>query len=123
MATCGIISAVVIEACAFSNGIPIDSRNRRIAELEAQLRERDRLITALQEKVQHLEEELEKTKRAGKRQATPFARKKRVGKPKRPGRKIRAREVLLPAQTCARGGERDQGSAVGLLSGVRRFPD
>jgi len=86
MATCGIISAVVIEACAFSNGIPIDSRDRRIAELEAQLRECDRLIAALQEKVQHLEEELEKTKRAGKRQATPFARKKRVGKPKRPGR-------------------------------------
>lgn len=87
MATCGIISAVVIKACAFSNSIPIDSRDQRIAELEAQLRERDQLIAALQEKVQHLEEELEKTKRAGKRQATPFARKKRVGKPKRPGRK------------------------------------
>jgi transposase len=55
--------------------------------LEAQLRERDQLIAALQKQVQHLEAELEKTKRAGKRQATPFARKKRAAKPKRPGRK------------------------------------
>ena len=72
---------------AFSNSIPIDPRDQRIAKLEAQLRERDQLIAALQGKVQRLEEELEKTKRAGKRQATPFARKKRAAKPKRPGRK------------------------------------
>ena len=77
----------MIKTQASSNGIPIDPRDQRIAELEAQLRERDQLIAALQEKVQHLEEELKKTKRAGKRQAAPFARKKRVAKPKRPGRK------------------------------------
>ena len=77
----------MIKADAFSNSIPIDPRDQRIAELEAQLRERDQLIAALQEKLQHLEEELEKTKRAGKRQATPFARKKHAAKPKRPGRK------------------------------------
>ena len=77
----------MIKTQASSNGTPIDPRDQRIAELETQLRERDQLIAALQEKVQHLEEELKKTKRAGKRQAAPFARKKRVAKPKRPGRK------------------------------------
>lgn len=86
MGTCGIISPVMIKVYAFSNGIPIDPRDRRIAELEAQLRERDQLITALQEKVQQLEEELEKAERAGKRQVTPFAGKKRAAKRKRPGR-------------------------------------
>jgi transposase len=77
----------VIKTEASSNSTPIDPRDQRIAELEAQLRERDQLIAALQEKLQRLEDELEKTKRAGKRQATPFARKKRATKPKRPGRK------------------------------------
>ena len=77
----------MIKTRASTNGSPIDPRDQRVGELEAQLRERDQLIGALQEKVQRLEEELEKTKRAGRRQATPFARKKRVAKPKRPGRK------------------------------------
>jgi hypothetical protein len=86
MGTCGIISAVVIKVGAFTNGIPIDPRDQRIAELEGQLRERDELIAALQEKVQQLGEELEQAKRAGKRQATPFAREKRAAKRKRPGR-------------------------------------
>ena len=86
MVSCGIISPVVNKDQAFSNGIPIDPGDQRIAELEAQLRERDQLIAALQEKVQQLEEELEKAKRGGKRQTTPFARKKRAAKPKRAGR-------------------------------------
>ena len=74
---------------------------RRIAELEAQvrqqdtttahlaaqLRERDKVIAALQEQVRQLQEQVEGVKRAGKRQATPFARKRRVAQPKRPGRK------------------------------------
>ena len=77
----------MIKTDASSNSTPIDPRDQRIAELEAQLHERDQLIAALQEKLQRLEDELEKTKRAGKRQATPFARKKRVAKPKRPGRR------------------------------------
>lgn len=77
----------MIKTDASSNSTPIDPRDQRIAELEAQLRERDQLIAALQEKLQRLEDELEKTKRAGKRQATPFARKKCVAKPKRPGRR------------------------------------
>jgi hypothetical protein len=77
----------VIKVDTFSDNIPMDPRDQRIAELEAQLRKRDELIAALQEKLQHLEDEMEKTKRAGKRQATPFARKKRVAKPKQPGRR------------------------------------
>jgi len=61
MATCGIISAVAITVCAFSDGIPIDARDQRITEVKAQLRERDQLITVLQEEVQYLEEELRRS--------------------------------------------------------------
>jgi hypothetical protein len=77
----------VIKVQAITNAIPIDPRDQRIAELEDQLRERDQLIATLHEKVEQLEQELEQAKRAGKRQATPFARKKRAAKPKRPGRR------------------------------------
>jgi predicted nucleic acid-binding Zn-ribbon protein len=38
--------------------------------------------------VERLQAEVEELKRAGKRQATPFARRKLVAKPKRPGRKV-----------------------------------
>lgn len=65
----------------------MDPRDQRIAELEAQLRARDAVIAELQEQIRQLQERLEGAKRAGKRQATPFAREKRVAKPKRPGRK------------------------------------
>jgi transposase len=41
----------------------------------------------LEQMVQHLQEEIEYLKRIGKRQATPFARRHWVEKPKRPGRK------------------------------------
>ena len=64
-----------------------DPRDQRIAELEAQLRARDAVIAELQEQVRQLQERLDGAKRAGKRQATPFAREKRVAQPKRPGRK------------------------------------
>ncbi len=62
-------------------------RGASIAELEAQLRQRDEVIAVLQERVRQLQEQVEGVKRAGKRQATPFARRKRVTQPKRPGRK------------------------------------
>jgi hypothetical protein len=65
----------------------MDPRDERIAELEAQLRERDAVIAELQERIGQLQERLDGAKRAGKRQATPFARKKREPQPKRPGRK------------------------------------
>jgi len=65
----------------------MDPRDKRIAELEAQLRARDAVIAELQEQMRQLQERLDGAKRAGKRQATPFAREKRVAQPKRPGRK------------------------------------
>lgn len=65
----------------------MDPRDQRIAELEAQLRARDAVIAELQEQIRQLQERLVGAKRAGKRQATPFARRKQVAQPKRPGRK------------------------------------
>lgn len=70
-----------------SNNDQFDPRDQRITELEAGLEERDRLIAALQEQVRQLQEELTKVRQAGKRQATPFARERRVAQRKRPGRK------------------------------------
>ena len=57
-----------------------DPRDVRVAELEAQLRQRDALIAELRQRIAELE-------RTAKRQATPFARKRRKENPKRPGRK------------------------------------
>ena len=57
-----------------------DPRDVRVAELEAQLRQRDALIEELRQRIAELE-------RTAKRQATPFARKRRKENPKRPGRK------------------------------------
>jgi hypothetical protein len=65
----------------------MDPRDQRIAELEAQLRARDAVIAELREQIRQLQERLDSAKRAGKRQATPFAREKRAAQPKRPGRK------------------------------------
>lgn len=64
-----------------------DGRDVRLAELESQLRQRDELIVKLQQRIAELEQRLAEQERAGKRQATPFARKQRKAKPKRPGRK------------------------------------
>ena len=91
----------MIQTSSSSESAQIVSRDRRIAELEAQLRERDAalaeleaqlgqrdaVIEVLREQVRQLQEQLDEVKRAGKRQATPFARKKRTAQPKRPGRK------------------------------------
>ena len=62
-------------------------RDGAIAELQTQLRQQEQVIATLQEQVRHLHKQMEEATRAGKRQATPFARKKRVAQPKRPGRK------------------------------------
>jgi transposase len=64
-----------------------DPREVRLAELESQLRQRDTLIERLQQRITELEQQLAELGRAAKRQATPFARKRRKAKPKRPGRK------------------------------------
>jgi transposase len=70
------------------------SKEGRLAELELDLvRERaenQRLRVSnvrLQQLLERLREENEALKREGKRQATPFARRKRVEHPKKPGRK------------------------------------
>jgi transposase len=59
----------------------------RVAELKAQLEQRDATIEKLKQQVHQLEEELARARRAKKRQATPFARDEHVEHPKRPGRK------------------------------------
>src|SRR3972149_10109507 len=66
---------------------PPDPRDLRAVELETQLRQRDARIEQLQQRIAELEQQLAELKRAAKRQATPFARKRRKEKPQRPGRK------------------------------------
>jgi transposase len=64
-----------------ANNQLLDPKEQRIAELEKQLAQALILI-------QKLQKEVEELKRAGKRQAAPFARQKLVEKPKKPGRKL-----------------------------------
>lgn len=68
------------------NTLP-DPKDQRIAELEAQLAQALALIQKLQKQLERLQAEVEELRRAGKRQAAPFARRKLVEKPRRPGRK------------------------------------
>jgi transposase len=68
------------------NNLP-DAKDQEIAELRQQLAQALATIQKLQKQVELLQAEVEELKRAGKRQATPFARRKWVEHPKRPGRK------------------------------------
>jgi transposase len=63
------------------------TKDQRIAELEAELVREHAINQRLQKQLERLQAEVEELKRAGKRQATPFARRKLVERPKRPGRK------------------------------------
>jgi transposase len=63
------------------------TKDQRIAELEEQLIQALKAIEKLKKQNELLHSEVEELKRAGKRQATPFARRKLVERPKRPGRK------------------------------------
>jgi transposase len=63
------------------------AKDQRIAELEEKLSQVMVINERLQKQVELLRVENEELKRAGKRQATPFARRKRVEQRKRPGRK------------------------------------
>ena len=86
------------------------SKDQRIAELELELvRQRATnqrqgvAILRLQKLLERLQAENEALKREGKRQATPFARRKRVEHPKKPGRKagqgqFKRREKPAPEQ-------------------------
>jgi transposase len=64
-----------------------DPKDQRISELEAQLAREQALNQRLQKQLERLEAEVEALRRAGKRQATPFARRQWVEVPKKPGRK------------------------------------
>jgi len=67
-----------------------DPKDQEIAELKQQLAQALATIQRLQkleQEVARLQAEVEELKRAGKRQATPFARRHWVEHPKRPGRK------------------------------------
>jgi transposase len=65
----------------------LDPREVRLAELETQLRQREALIEQLQRQLAELTQRVADLERAAKRQATPFARKRRTEKRQRPGRK------------------------------------
>lgn len=72
-------------------------------ELVEVLVEQQHQIAALQARLAALQTELEQLKRAGKRQAAPFAKGQRKAKPKRPGRKrgqgpFRYRAVPAPEE-------------------------
>jgi transposase len=64
-----------------------NTKTQRIAELEAELMREHALNQRLQKQLERLQVEVEELKRAGKRQAAPFARRKLVEHPKRAGRK------------------------------------
>jgi transposase len=63
------------------------TKDQRMAELEEQLIQALKLIEKLKKQNDLLHSEVEELKRAGKRQAAPFARRKLVEHPKRSGRK------------------------------------
>lgn len=71
-----------------------DAKDRRIAELEEQLEQALQIIKKQQRQIEHLQqineelrERVAELERSVRRQATPFARRHWVTKPKRPGRK------------------------------------
>jgi transposase len=66
---------------------PPSTKDQRIVELEAELAREHAINQRLQKQLERLQAEVEELKRAGKRQAAPFARRKLVEHPKRPGRK------------------------------------
>jgi transposase len=63
-----------------------DPRDGRIAELEEQVHEREAQIERLRQELAELKARLAELERAGKRQATPFARQKHKAQRKRSGR-------------------------------------
>ena len=58
-----------------------------VADLQEELRKKDRTISAQAERIKELEAALEESHRAGKRQASPFSKGEPKPDPKRPGRK------------------------------------
>ena len=58
-----------------------------VAELQEELRKKDRVLAAKDERIKELEAALEESHRAGKRQASPFSKGEPKENPRRPGRK------------------------------------
>jgi transposase len=58
-----------------------------VADLQEELRKKDRALVAKDERIRELEAALEESHRAGKRQASPFSKGEPEQDPKRPGRK------------------------------------
>jgi transposase len=67
--------------------IPLAEHARIVEPLEARVAELERENDGLREENARLKASLEKTRRAGKRQAAPFSKGKRSSAPKKPGRK------------------------------------
>jgi len=65
----------------------IAQKDRRIAQLEAWNRQLEAQVVQLQARVAQLEQLVDKTTRAGKRQAAPFSKGPPKENPKKPGRK------------------------------------
>ena len=63
------------------------TKDQRITKLEAELAREHAINQRLQKQMERLQAEVEELKRSGRRQAAPFARRKLVERPKRPGRK------------------------------------
>ena len=58
-----------------------------VAELQEELRKKERVLAAKDERIKELEASLEESHRAGKRQASPFSKGEPKQDPKRPGGK------------------------------------
>ena len=87
------------------NTLP-DPKDKRIAELEQQLAQALEILQKVQRQLELLKVENEELRRAGKRQAAPFARRKLVEHPKRPGRKAGQGKFSRRAQPVCRQGYR-----------------
>lgn len=98
---------------------PVDLRDQRIADLEAQLRQALARIAELQQQVTDWQARLTEAERAGKRQATPFARKEHTAQRKRPGRKAGRGRFAYRGPAHAGAGHGDQDSPVAEVSGLR----
>jgi transposase len=70
-----------------NKSLPSQTKDQRIAELEEQLAQALMVIEKLKKQNELLKAEIEELKRVGKRQATPFGRRKLVEQRKRSGRK------------------------------------
>ena len=65
----------------------MEGRDEEIGRLQQEIAELRRIIGEQRQYIQRLEKELEEARRAGKRQAAPFSRRRPKANPAKPGRK------------------------------------